>query len=141
MIVTKLRQSSAKVRPVVDNSNRTQSGARSMKECESIAHLKRVTRVACVASVIVIVCWLPEQLYYCLFQMDLVEYGIPVAYGLVILAFMNRMMNPFLYSFSNRQYRKDFKAILCCKIRRRDARVHLEETADHNLEERSIETF
>ena len=141
MIVTKLRQSSTKVRPVVGNSNRAQSHARSTKKTESIAHLKRLTRVACAASIVVIVCWLPDQLYYCLFQMDLVEFGTPLHDGLVILAFMNTMLNPFLYSFSNKQYRDEFKVILYCKTLRQDALAHLEETADNNLDERSIETF
>ena len=141
MIVTKLRQSSIKVRSAVGNSNRAQSRARSTKESKSIVHLKRLTRVAYAASIIVIVCWLPDQLHYCLFQMDVVEFGTPLHDGLVILAFMNMMLNPFLYSFSNRQYRGEFKAILCCKFRRQDARAHLDKTADHNLEERSIETF
>ena len=131
MIVTKIRQSLAKVKPVVGNSNRAQSSERSTK----------VTRVACIVSVIVIVCWLPDQLYYCLSLMNLVELGTPLHYGLVILAFINSMLNPFLYSFSNRQCREEFRAILGCKFCRRDARAHLEETADRNLEERCIETF
>ena len=136
MIVIKLRQSSAKVKPVVDPADRAQGRRR---HSESIAHLKSLTRVACTASVVVIVCWLPDQLYYCLFQMDLVEFGTPLHDGFVILAFMNTMLNPFLYSFSNKQYREGFKAMLSCKSRHENVRGHLTETMDQNLEERSIE--
>ena len=139
MIVTKLRQSSAKVRPVAGNPNSAQTCAQNRSKTESIAHLKRLTRVACAASIAIIVCWLPDQLYYCLSQMDLAKFQTPLHMGLVILAFMNSMVNPFLYSFSNKQYREEFKAILCCKFRRQDARAHMENAIDRNLEGRNIE--
>ena len=139
MIVTKLRQSSAKVSPIAGNPNNAQSCAVNTRSTESIAHLTRLTRVACAASITIILCWLPDQLYYCLSQMDVVELGTPLHHGLVILAFMNTMLNPFLYSFSNRQYREEFKAILCCKFRRQDARAHMENAIDRNLEGRNIE--
>ena len=141
MIVIKLRQSSTKIRPVVGDLHRAQNSGRGQhtKKSESFTHLKRLTRVACAASAIVIICWLPDQLYYCLFQLDLVEMGTPLHDALVILAFTNTMLNPFLYSFSNKQYKEEFKAILCCKFRSQVVQTQWEETIDHPLDERSME--
>ncbi len=141
MIIVKLRRSSTKVRPIVGSLNHEQSSVHGQyaKKNDSFTHLKRLTRVAYTASAIVIICWLPDQLYYCLFQLDLVELGTPLHDALVILAFTNTMLNPFLYSFSNKQYKEEFKAILCgCRFRRDVS--HQDETMDHHLEERSVMT-
>ena len=139
MIVSKLRESARKLRPVVGNLNIAQSRVENTPKTESIAHLTRLTRVACAASITIILCWLPNQLYYCLSQMDLVGIKTPMHDGLVILAFMNTMLNPFLYSFSNKQYREEFKAILCCTFRRQGAREHLEETVDRSMHVEDVE--
>ena len=143
MIIYKLRQSSIKVRPVVAESSATRpnsSGGQNVNKNKSFDHLKKLTRIACCATAIVIICWLPDQLYYCLFQMDLVALGTPLHDGLVILAFMNTMLNPFLYSFSNKQYKDEFKAILCCKFKPQVTVTQVEETVDHQLEERNSNT-
>ena len=138
MIVIKLRRSSNKVRPVNGDLDRIRNSSVGTNSTESFAHLKRLNRLACAASAIVIVCWLPDQLYYCLFQLEVVEFGTPLHDTLVILAFMNTVLNPFLYSFSNKQYREEFKVILCCKFGRQLEESHFEETGvDQNLEERS----
>ena len=143
MIVVKLRESSTKVRPIGSDLNRQGSPGRAhdtKRNNDSFSHLKKLTRVACAASTTVIVCWLPDQLYYCLFQLDEVEIGTPLHDALVILAFMNTMLNPVIYSFSNKQYRDEFKAILCCKFRRAVRRRQFEETIAQHLEERSAES-
>ncbi|XP_028397050.1 somatostatin receptor type 2-like [Dendronephthya gigantea] len=135
MIIIKLRRSSNKVRPANGGLNRARNQSLGANSTESFAHLRRLNRVACAASTIVIVCWLPNQLYYCLFQLEVVEIGTPSHDFLVILAFMNTVLNPLLYSFSNKQYREEFKLILCCKYGRQSQESNFEETAvDHNLE-------
>ena len=76
--------------------------------------LKKLTIIACTASTIVIVCWLPDQFYFCLFQLNLVDLRSSWHDGLIILAFLNTCLNPFLYCFSSKQYASLFKSVLCC---------------------------
>ena len=142
MIVVKLRESSTKVRPIVSDLNRQgrANDTIAKRNHDSFSHLKKLTRVACAASTVVIVCWLPDQLYYCLFQLDQVGMGTPLHDALVILAFMNTVLNPVIYSFSNKQYKDEFKAILCCKFRRVVRRAQFEETVAQHLEERSMDS-
>lgn len=75
--------------------------------------LKRVTKTAFIASAIVIICWLPDQLYYALSQVGLASLGTSAHSVVKILAFANSCLNPFIYSFSNSTYRKGFKEIIC----------------------------
>ena len=74
--------------------------------------LKRVTVMAFAASTIVVVCWLPDQVYYSLSQVELTELGTSAHSMVKVLAFANSCLNPFIYSFSNKSYRKGFKEIL-----------------------------
>ena len=71
--------------------------------------LKRVTLTAFFASTIVVVCWLPDQLYYALSLVELTQLGTPTHSALQLLAFANPCINPFIYSFSNREYRNGLK--------------------------------
>ena len=80
--------------------------------------IKRLTRIACAASAIVVVCWLPDQFYFCLSQMGLVDLGTELHNGLKILAFLNTCLNPILYCFSDRQYTGKFETFLCCAYHR-----------------------
>ncbi len=81
--------------------------------------IKRLTRIACAASAIVVVCWLPEQFYFCLSQMGLVDLRNKLHEGLIILAFLNTCLNPaILYCFSDRQYTGKFETFLCCVYHR-----------------------
>jgi hypothetical protein len=87
-------------------------------QAKSYLALKRITRMACAASALVVSCWLPDQIYYCLFELDFIEMDNSLHNALHILAFLNTCFNPFLYSFSNKQYKDEFKKILCCALRR-----------------------
>ncbi len=80
--------------------------------------IKRLTRIACAASAIVVVCWLPDQFYFCLFQLGLVDLRNELHNGLIILAFLNTCLNPILYCFSDRKYTDEFETFLCCAYHR-----------------------
>ena len=75
--------------------------------------LKKITQMICVASVIAIIFWPPDQIYYCLYGMNLFEINYSIHNALHISAFVNTCLNPLLYSVSNRQYKHEFKVILC----------------------------
>ena len=71
--------------------------------------LKHVTLTAFFASTIIVVCWLPDQLYYALSLVEITQPGSPAHSALQLLAFANSCTNPFIYSFSNREYRNGLK--------------------------------
>ena len=71
--------------------------------------LKHVTLTAFFASAIIVVCWLPDQLYYALSVVELTQLVSPTHSALHLLAFANSCINPFIYSFSNREYRNGLK--------------------------------
>ena len=113
MMIT-LKQASLRV------SQNTTGGNSPATRDETKSHLalKRITRMACAASALVVTCWLPDQIYYCLFELNIIPMDNSLHNGLHILAFLNTSFNPFLYSFSNRQYKEEFKKILGCAFRR-----------------------
>jgi hypothetical protein len=86
----------------------------------SSSSLKRLTRIACAASAIVVVCWLPDQFYFCLFQLGLVNLRNELHNALIILAFLNTCLNPILYFFCDKQYAAEFKMYLCCCVYHRE---------------------
>ena len=71
--------------------------------------LKQVTITAFFASTIIVVCWLPDQLYYALSLVEITQPGSTAHSALQLLAFANSCINPFIYSFSNREYRNGLK--------------------------------
>ena len=77
--------------------------------------LKRITCTAILASSVVVLCWFPDQVYYALSQVGVVDLNTATHATLKIVAFSNSCINPFIYSFSNRDYRRGFKELLCCK--------------------------
>lgn len=99
------------------NSN-SATGLSQHLQSNSNSSLKRLTRIACAASAIVIVCWLPDQFYFCLFQLGMVDLRSKLHDGLIILAFFNTCLNPAIYCFSNKQYAGEFETLLCCVYHR-----------------------
>ena len=99
------------------------SGHFNREKFKSTLALKKITQMICAASVFSVIFWLPDQIYYCLYEMNLIEINDSIHNGLHIFAFMNTCLNPILYNLSNRQYRHEFKAILRCLFNRNE-RVH-----------------
>ena len=85
-----------------------------VRQSIALNSLKRVTTTAFFASSIIIVCWLPDQLYYSLSQVNLTELGTTVHFVFKSLAFSNSCINPVVYCFSNRMYRGELRELLCC---------------------------
>ena len=98
-----------------------------------VSVLKRVTLTAFFASLVVILCWLPDQLYYALSQIGVTELGTTGHSFVKILAFGNSCVNPIIYCFSNKEYRKGFKEIICFACAAENERDIGLSTAEHNL--------
>ncbi len=89
------------------------------RQRKALIALKRVTVTALFASTVVIVCWLPDQLYYTLSQVNLTKLGTTTHLVVKILAFANSCFNPAIYCFSNNMYRRGLREMfgcLCCKV-------------------------
>ncbi|XP_028397076.1 somatostatin receptor type 2-like [Dendronephthya gigantea] len=113
IVVENDRESASTAGQDETNSNST-TGLSRYLQSSSNTSLKRLTRIACAASAIVIVCWLPDQFYFFLFQLGLVDLRNKLHDGLIILAFLNTCLNPAIYCFSNKQYAGEFETLLCC---------------------------
>lgn len=129
-IVVRFKASSSRVLPgfpapeTIHRSQRQKSAG--------FAALKRLTRMAFWASAIVIVCWLPDQVFYACFQLNIVQFGTITHYAVMILAFANSCLNPVLYSFSNKQYRREFKIILCFLFEKKEPRSDIQRSQEVN---------
>lgn len=80
---------------------------------------KRVTLMAAVASIVLVICWLPGQFYFMLSQMGYAKVHVISHRWLNVLALSSACFNPFIYAFWNPKYREGFKAelamLMCCK--------------------------
>lgn len=85
--------------------------------------LKKVTVTAFLASTVIIVCWLPDNLYYLTSQINLTEFHTPAHSVVMTLAFANSCVNPFIYCLSNNSYRNALKEMFGCLCPVRNANV------------------
>lgn len=118
MMASLKRSSSRLLQATGQEHSTTDSSNSSPNQRKSHLSLKRITRMACAASALVVICWLPDQVYYFIFELRYIQLENCIHDGLHILAFLNTCLNPFLYSFSNKEYKKEFKMILCCMFNR-----------------------
>lgn len=82
---------------------------------------KRITLMAGLASMVLLICWIPNQFYFMLSQMGYLRVHIMPHRWLNVLALSSSGWNPIIYCFSNPQYREGFKnelsRLLCvCKF-------------------------
>ena len=118
-IVFRRRKQAARISPQLPDIRRHDSisvsstGIDLNRGSESTPSLKKLTIIACSASAVILVCWLPDQFYFCLFQLGLVDLRTELHDCLIILAFLNTCLNPFLYFFTNKKYTEAFASALC----------------------------
>ena len=93
---------------VIRNSNE-----RNRQHC-ALKTLKRITVTALFASTVIIMCWLPNQLYYALSQVQVTKLGTTTHFAVTLLAFSNSCFNPVIYCFSNKEYQREIMAIFRC---------------------------
>ena len=80
--------------------------------------VKKTLRAALILGIVIgcyCVCWLPAIV---VFMLDpFVNYGTPITTKLVVtwLAYLNSMFNPILYYIFNQQFKRAYKATLCCR--------------------------
>ena len=73
--------------------------------------VKKVTIVALAASLAIIIGWLPSRISFLLSKFGYVNPGSVLHFCLVMLAFINSCVNPFLYGIYSSDFRKEYKSI------------------------------
>ena len=73
--------------------------------------IKKVTRMALAASLALIVGWLPSRISFLLSKFGHVDPSSLVHFCLIMLAFLNICINPFLYGIYSSQFREEYKSI------------------------------
>lgn len=72
-----------------------------------------ISRMAAVSTLVLTLCWLPNQVYYACYAFDLVTLNTPVHYATIAIALMNPCLNPFIFAFHSVQYRAGFRNLFC----------------------------
>lgn len=117
--------------------------------------LTRVTHMAAITSLVMLLCWFPNQLFYLLFKLDVVLLNTPWHRATVILCMFNSCLNPCIFLLSNKIYRKKAKELLpvCRGLMKRDeislteskqviqSAVCVKFTKGNYLEEENVEIF
>ena len=77
---------------------------------------KKITKVAAIATLTLILCWTPNQVTYLLFILGHATQGTTWMDVSVLLVFFNSCVNPVLYGLTMRKYRKGYWSVLtsCC---------------------------
>lgn len=76
---------------------------------------KALLRMCAIAAVALTVCGFPSQTIYILSPFGITKIGSSLHKGFNVLVLFNSCMNPFIYYFSNKEYRRGFKKLLGCE--------------------------
>ena len=74
--------------------------------------ISRVTNMAAITSFVMVLCWFPNQLYYLLFKLNVVQLNTAWHRVTVIICMFNSCLNPCIFLLSNKLYRKKAKELL-----------------------------
>lgn len=77
---------------------------------------KALVRMCAIAAVALTVCGFPAQTIYLLSPFGVTKIGSSLHKGFNVLVLFNACMNPFIYYFSNKEYRKAFKDVFGCNL-------------------------
>ena len=86
--------------PALFQSNRGKAGLRLLRMCM-------------VTTLILGVCWFPNQFYYLLFKYNITLLDTPMHHFTVVMCMFNSCINPIIYCISNKTYRRHFAGLLC----------------------------
>ena len=79
----------------------------------------RLLRMCMLTTLILGVCWFPNQLSYLLFKYGLTQLDTPMHHFTVALCMFNSCINPIVYCVSNKTYRRYFMILLCPRFKQR----------------------
>ena len=78
---------------------------------------KIILRMCALTAVVFTLCWLPAQLSYTLTPFGITSVSSPFHKACNVVAFVNSCINPLIYWYYHREYRKEFIRLFCfCKL-------------------------
>ena len=82
----------------------------------------RVTHMAAVTSTVMVLCSFPNQVFYLLFKLNIVQLNTLCHRVTVILCMFNSCLNPSIFLFSNKLYREKARELFprCKRLMKRD---------------------
>lgn len=72
-----------------------------------------ISRMAANSTLVLALCWLPNQVFYACFAFDLVQLNTPAHFSTIVIALINPCLNPFIFAFHSVQYRRGFRNLFC----------------------------
>lgn len=101
------------------------AGRESLGEHRSLPLRKKITKIAAIASLSLILCWTPNQVVFLLSKYGYPTLETKLHHYSVLLTFISTCLNPAIYGFSSKSFRKGYweAVIECCpsKVRARIA--------------------
>lgn len=81
---------------------------------DSRRHLEiQLCRMSAIVALFLGVCFIPNQVSFILYKFDIGKLDSPEHLATIVLSMVNSFVNPWIYCFSNKTYRKEFKRLLC----------------------------
>lgn len=81
---------------------------------------KLVLRMCALTAVVITLCWFPAQLSYTLTPFGITSVKSPLHKACNVIAFLNSCINPFIYWYYHKEYRREFIKLFCaCKRSRK----------------------
>ncbi|XP_072019282.1 allatostatin-A receptor-like [Amphiura filiformis] len=75
---------------------------------------KKVIKMLAIVVITFAICWAPNQFLFLSYNLGYnLNFGSPVYHFSVLIAFCNSCMNPLIYGFKSKSYRKALKLALC----------------------------
>jgi len=86
---------------------------------------RRLITMCMLVALLLTLCWFPNQLYYVMSSYGLGELETPAHRITVVMVMSNSCFNPFIYCFSNQEYKKAFISLWqpCIKYCRRHGSI------------------
>lgn len=89
----------------------------------TIIAIRRLTRMASVATVILLLCWIPREIFVLLNHISAIRYSHLIDSITTILVLLKCCLNPFLYAITNKTYRRAVIRLLLRQSSRRESHL------------------
>ena len=97
-------------------------------------------RMCALTAAALTVCGFPSQTIYVLSPFGITKIGSPLHKGFNVLVFVNSCMNPLIYCFTNKEYRREFIKLLGChRGKRISPETELGSTQTHTVANKWIQ--
>ena len=76
----------------------------------------RLLRMSVLTALFLTLCWFPDQLNYVLSLFDVTSLESPISDYFLVLALSNSWVNPWIYCFTNKAFRNEFRSLFTFKV-------------------------